>query len=172
MVKFINKKQAPVSPFNAPLKAIAHMFHNPVQKIGPNGEHETKNTMAYTQKMVLAGIARTLCYQLNMTKDRLDQAIKDLARRQREHRGDEISEVSLNRACDWVEQLELQEATLSDFLTETKALYELLTGDTFVEPEPKALTRKVVTSEAMARAARYTKLSDILPNTNGVETQD
>lgn len=172
MVTLVSKKKAQVSPFNAPLKAIAQMFNNPVQKIGPNGEHETKNTMSYTQKMVLAGIARTLCYQLSLTKDRLDQGIKDLARRQREHRGDEISEVALNRACDWVEQLELQEATLSDFLTETKSLYELWTGEQFVEPEPKNLPRKIVSSEAMARAARYTKLTESLPHTNGVETQD
>ena len=171
MVTFV-KKAKQVSVFNAPLKEIAKLFNNPVQKIGPNGEVETKNTMAYTQKMVLAGIARTLCYQLNLTKDRLDQAIKDLARRQREHRGDEISEVSLNRACDWVEQLELQEHTLADFLTETKAMYLLWTGEDFVEPEPKQLNRKIVSSEAMARAARYTKLTESLPQTNGVETQD
>ena len=172
MVRLVTKKEAPVSPFAAPVQAIAALFHNPViRRAGEDGE-EVLTGMASTQMMVLAGIARTVCYQLNLTKDKLDQALKDVARLQREHRGDEISENKLNRACDWVEQLEMQEATLTDMLRETKAVYALHTGKEFVEPEPKLPPRKVPTSDAMARAARFTKLDPSLMNTNGVETQD
>ena len=69
-------------------------------------------------------------------------------------RGDELSELALNRAVDWAERLELQEATLSNLMTLASEVYTQHTGESFEPPVARPTQQREFSTQAMERAKR------------------
>jgi hypothetical protein len=127
------------------------------------------NVLAYAQKRILDGILYSACLTLKRTQDDLDAKRADVKAKARSHRGDELSELALNRAIDWLERLELQEATLASFIASASATYEARTGVAYVPPVMKAQPKAEFSTPAMQRAARFGIGSPEVPQSAGVE---
>jgi hypothetical protein len=143
---------------DAALNAIAaHFTFNQTVRTG-EGDVE-KNQLAFIQKRVLNGLCTSAAFTLSDNRRSFDEAKDRIAQATRAHRGDELSDQTLNRAVDWAERLELQIAMLEGFLDVAARTYETYTGETYVEPPRKVAPRKEFTTAATERAARFTGLS-------------
>lgn len=135
------------------LQAIAEQLTDIVTKTTESGDKEKVNRMAYTQGKVLNGIAYSIANQLQFTVTQVDKARADVKAAMRSHRGDEISEQALNRKLDWLDTMELQEATLTQLLASATKVYTHYTGKEFAPPVPSKAPAKVFTTAAVERAA-------------------
>jgi hypothetical protein len=143
---------------DAALVAIAqHFTFNQTVRTG-EGDVQ-KNTLAFIQKRVLNGLCTSAAFTLSDNRRSFDEAKDRIAQATRAHRGDELSDQTLNRAVDWAERLELQIAMLEGFLTVASQTYETYTGETYVEPPRKTAPRKEFSTSATERAARFTGMS-------------
>ena len=143
---------------DAALNAIAaHFTFNQIVRIG-EGDVE-KNQLAFIQRRVLNGLCTSAAFTLSDNRKSFDEAKARIAQAQHAHRGDELSEQTLNRAVDWAERIELQIAMLEGFLDVAARTYETYTGETYVEPPRKVVPRKEFSTAATERAARFTGFS-------------
>ena len=143
---------------DAALNAIAaHFTFNQTVRTG-EGDIE-KNQLAFIQKRVLNGLCTSVAFTLSDNRKSFDQAKEKIALAQHAHRGDELSEQTLDRATSWAERLELQIAMLEGFLDVATRTYETYTGETYIEPPRKPAPRKEFSTPAMERASRFTGLS-------------
>lgn len=127
------------------------------------------NRLAYAQKRVLNGIAYSTALTLQRTQQDLDAAKQKVVIAARSHRGDELSELALNRAVDWAERLELQEATLSNLMTLASEVYTQHTGESFEPPVARPTQQREFSTQAMERAKRFAIGSREVPQGGGVE---
>lgn len=128
------------------------------------------NVLGYAQKRVLDGVLYSAHLTLSRTASDLDAARANVKAKARTHRGDELSEVALTKALDWLERLELQEATLTSFIDTAKATYESHIGTEYNPPAFKAQPKAEFSSPAMQRAARRLDIgSPEVPQAGGVE---
>jgi hypothetical protein len=143
---------------DAALNAIAaHFTFNQTVRIGEDDVE--KNQLAFIQRRVLNGLCTSAAFTLSDNRKSFDEAKARIAQAQHTHRGDELSEQTLNRAVDWAERIELQIAMLEGFLDVAARTYETYTGETYVEPPRKVVPRKEFSTAATERAARFTGLS-------------
>lgn len=124
------------------------------------GELEQKNMMAYAQRRVLNGIAYSTELTLNSTDQSITKAADKLRILTRSANGTTQSEI--DRQCDWIERLEMQQAVLNNVLNEAKAAHLLHTGEAYVPASTQQRNRQlqagmVKVSPTMDRAAKLLK---------------
>ena len=164
----MSKKTREISLIEA-LQVIANELTDKVV-VQKDGVPTEINRLAYAQKRVLNGIAYSTALTLQRTQQDLDAAKQKVIIAARAHRGDELSEVALTKALDWLERLELQEATLTSFIDTAKATYESHIGTEYNPPAFKAQPKAEFSSPAMQRAARRLDIgSPEVPQAGGVE---
>jgi hypothetical protein len=139
----------------AALKTIAAELTEMQTRTNKDGQSEQVNILAYAQKRVLNGICYSTALTIERTQNDLDDAKAKVHVAARSHRGDELSEVALNRAIDWTERLELQLATLEAILTDAVTVYEAETGSTFTMPAPRPVAKREFSTAGMERAKRF-----------------
>ena len=74
------------------------------------------NLLGYAQRRVLNGIAYSAALTLQSTQQSYDEAVAKVRLAARSHRGDELSELQLQRAIEWAQRLEMQLAHLSELV--------------------------------------------------------
>lgn len=163
----MSKKNREISLIEA-LQVIANELTDKVV-VQKDGAPTEINRLAYAQKRVLNGIAYSTALTLQRTQQDLDAAKQKVIVAARAHRGDELSEVALNRAIDWAERLELQEATLSNLLTLSTEVYTNHTGEEFQAPAVRPQAQKEFSTQAMERAKRFAIGSSEVTQAGGVE---
>jgi len=139
----------------AALKTIAAELTEMQTRTNKDGQSEQVNVLAYAQKRVLNGICYSTALTIERTQNDLDDAKAKVQVAARSHRGDELSEVALNRAIDWAERLELQLATLEAILTDAVSVYEAETGSAFTMPAPRPVAKREFSTAGMERAKRF-----------------
>lgn len=139
----------------AALKTIAAELTEMQTRTNKDGQSEQVNVLAYAQKRVLNGICYSTALTIERTQNDLDDAKAKVQVAARSHRGDELSEVALNRAIDWAERLELQLATLEAILTDAVTVYETETGSAFTMPAPRPVAKREFSTAGMERAKRF-----------------
>ena len=139
----------------AALKTIAAELTEMQTRTNKDGQSEQVNVLAYAQKRVLNGICYSTALTIERTQNDLDDAKAKVQVAARSHRGDELSEVALNRAIDWAERLELQLATLEAILTDAVSVYEAETDSTFTMPAPRPVAKREFSTAGMERAKRF-----------------
>lgn len=118
------------------------------------------NLLGYAQRRVLNGLAYSVALTLQNSQQQHDEAVAKINFARRSHRGDELSDVQLNRAIDWAERLELQIAALEALLEVAAEAHEEHTGEKFVRPAKAAMVNRKFTTAALERAAKYGQLSE------------
>jgi len=149
------------------LRTIAKELTDVRVRQDKDGNPIETNILGFAQKRVLNGIAYSTALTLQRTQQDLDEAKQKVIVAARSHRGDEISEQQLNRAVDWAERLEMQEAVLSNLLQVSMTVYEQATGDLFQIPSPKPQARRDFSTAAMERAKRFAVGSEEVRQTFG-----
>lgn len=113
------------------------------------------NLLGYAQRRVLNGIAYSAALTLQSTQSSYDEAVAKVKLAARQHRGDEISEVQLQRAIDWAQRLEMQMAHLEMLVEISSEVHERHTGEKFVAPKPRVQTSRQFQSAALEAAKRF-----------------
>lgn len=139
----------------AALRTIAAELTEMQTRTNKDGQSEQVNLLGYAQKRVLNGICYSTALTIEKTQKDLDDAKERVIIASRTHRGDELSEVALNRAVDWTERLELQLAALEAILADAVSVYETETGSTFAMPAPRPTAKREFSTPAMERAKRF-----------------
>ena len=139
----------------AALRTIAAELTEMQTRTNKDGQSEQINLLGYAQKRVLNGICYSTALTIEKTQNDLDDAKQKVIIASRAHRGDELSEVALNRAIDWTERLELQLAALEAILADAVSVYETETGSTFTMPAPRPMAKREFSTPAMERARRF-----------------
>jgi hypothetical protein len=147
------KKNSP--SITSALRTIASELTEIQTRTDKNGQTVQVNVLAYAQKRVLNGICYSTALTMQRTQQDLDDAKQKVIVAARSHRGDELSELALNRAVDWAERLELQLATLDALLNEAIAVYEAETGSGFEMPTTRPTAKKEYSTAGMERAKRF-----------------
>ena len=112
------------------LEAIAEYLNEPVEYTDADtGEVTIRNMMWYQQKRVLNGIAYTVTKALESADAFHAKAVMIARKAAREHRGDEISEITLQKALDNLERATLQVTTLNAFKEVAFDTYRQATGE-------------------------------------------
>ena len=148
------------------LSLIASAFSDPYQHTDyQTGEISTRNALGFWQDKVLYGVCFQLANGLDYTRaTSMPRAKEQVERAVRAHKGDELSEVALQRAVAWYQRLLEQEGTAQAALDEARFVYTQATGkryDYTPRLSPNGATTNVVETPAMA-AAKALGLS--LPN--------
>lgn len=138
------------------MQLIAGLFFDPYEKVDrQSGQVTTENSYGYWQDRALTGILYALHngleYSVGTTLPKAQAAAQ---KAQRAHKGDELSELELNRACDWVERLQSQMAFVGKVLTVAEDEYTILTGKRYAYQSRAVANRDVVPTAAMERARR------------------
>jgi len=154
----------------ANLDALAEAMFEPGKVWNSDLKEEVDgNILHYPQKRILNGLAYAAVTSLRFAEERVDEQKRKVADAIRTHRNDEISEQKLNRAMDWMENLDLQVAVLTQFRDEAIAAYARHTGETFAEPKPRTRVEGKFQSSAMERAAKMGLLNEELTQGGGIE---
>lgn len=120
-----------------------------------SGEIVEVNLLGYAQRRVLNGIAYSAALTLQSTEQSYDEATAKVRLAARSHRGDELSEVQLQRAIDWAQRLEMQMAHLNELVEIASEAHYRHTGEKFVAPKPRVQTERKFQSAALEAAKRY-----------------
>lgn len=147
------KKNA--SSITSALRTIAQELTELQTRQDKDGQTVQVNVLAYAQKRVLNGICYSTALTIQRTQTDLDDAKQKVIVAARSHRGDELSEIALNRAIDWAERLELQLVTLENLLAEAVTVYEAETGSRFETPAARPTARREFSTAGMERAKRF-----------------
>lgn len=113
------------------------------------------NLLGYAQRRVLNGIAYSAALTLQSTQQSYDEAVAKVRLAARSHRGDELSELQLQRAIDWAQRLEMQMAHLSELVEIAAEAHERHTGEKFVAPKARVQTNRQFQSAALEQAKRF-----------------
>lgn len=133
----------------AALVVVAKFFEENVT----NQDGEVTNKLAYTQSRILNSICYGAAQSLERTKgSTLPKAQDEVRQAMKSHRGDELSEVTLNKKLAWLERVNDQIAHLEAFERAALEVFETATGEKFVygtrKPAPS-----VKHTDGLARAA-------------------
>lgn len=119
-----------------------------------NADNKIVNRLAYTQQRILNSICYGAAQSLDRTRrSTLPKAQDEVRLAVRAHRGDELSEVQLNRKLDWMERVNEQIAHLEAFAVAANAVYEMATGEKYTFSTPGAPSSDTKKTDALARAA-------------------
>lgn len=119
-----------------------------------NTDNKVVNRLAYTQQRILNSICYGAAQELDRcTRSTLPKARQEAADASRAHRGDELSELQLNRKLDWLERVNEQIAHLEAFAAAANATYEEATGQRYSYSPRTAAGSDVRKTDALARAA-------------------
>lgn len=133
----------------AALVVVAKFFDEPVT----NQDGKTVNKLSYVQSRILNSICYGACQSLERMKGSTYAKAKDEVRQAvASHRGDELSEVTLNKKLDWMDRVNDQIAHLTAFETVALEVYENATGEKFRYGSRPTGTAGVTPTTAMARA--------------------
>ena len=113
------------------------------------------NLLGYAQRRVLNGIAYSAALTLQSTQQSYDEAVSKVKLAARNHRGDELTELQLQRAIDWAQRLEMQIAHLEALVEVAAEAHEVHTGEMFVAPKPRVAVKREFQSAALEAAKRY-----------------
>lgn len=152
------KHSSPSSTFNSltsALEFIADHLTEIQTKVDKDGEVIEINALAYAQKRVLNGVAYSTALTLQSSKTSYDDAVQKVKMATKSHRGDELSEVQLQRAIDWAQRLEMQIAALEALLEVASDIHERKTGERFVAPKQKDTVDRKFQSPALLAAKRF-----------------
>jgi hypothetical protein len=131
------------------LVLVAGFFDEPVT----NQDGKIVNKLSYVQSRILNSICYGACQSLERTKGSTHPKAKDEVRQaMKAHRGDELSEVTLNKKLDWLDRVNDQIAHLEAFAEVALKVYENATGEKFIYGSRPAATAGVRNTDAMARA--------------------
>jgi hypothetical protein len=133
----------------AAMSVIAKFFEENVK----TSEDKTINRLAYTQERVLQGICFSAAQALQRTASSTQPKAQDEVRQaMKAHRGDELSEVTLNRKLDWLDRVNDQVAHLDAFLTVAQDTFLRATGKAYRLPILQAPSSGVKLTAALDRA--------------------
>lgn len=119
-----------------------------------NTDNKVVNRLAYTQQRILNSICYGAAQSLDRTKrSTLPKAQDEVRQAVKAHRGDELSEVQLNRKLDWLERVNEQIAHLEAFAEAANAIYESATGERYTFSSPVTAGPDVKKTDGLARAA-------------------
>lgn len=119
------------------------------------GEILDINLLGYAQRRVLNGIAYSAALTLQTTSQSYDEACQKVRLAARSHRGDELSELQLQRSIDWAQRLEMQMAHLQALVDAAADAHERHTGEKFVAPKARQFTERKFQSAALEQAKRF-----------------
>ena len=121
----------------AALIVVAKFFDEPIK----NQEGETVNRLAYVQARILNSICYGAAQSLERTKGTtLPKAQDEVRMAMKSHRGDELSEVTLNKKIDWLDRVNDQIAHLEALDLTAREVYANATGEQFIFGTRKAST--------------------------------
>jgi hypothetical protein len=152
------KPSSPSSTFDSltsALEFIANHLTEIQTKVDKDGEVIEFNVLGYAQKRVLNGVAYSTALTLQSSKSSYDEAVQKVKLAIKSHRGDELSELQLQRAVDWAQRLEIQIAALEALLEVASDVHERKTGERFIAPKPKDTADRKFQSPALLAAKRY-----------------
>lgn len=136
------------------MQLIAGLFYDPYEHTDlQSGEVSVRNSLGFWQDGVLAGILYQLHskleYSLQTTLPKAKAACQVAIRA---HKGDEISETTLQRAVSWVQRLTDQVAFVQQVLVIAEDEYTLQTGKVYAYRSRATANADVVQTPAMLAA--------------------
>jgi hypothetical protein len=144
-----------VAAMSKAINTIAEFMTDIEEYQTKKGEIVRRNNLGYPQKRILNGICYAAASALQTSKVSHDEAVAKVRLAAKSHRGDELSEVQLQRAVDWAQRLELQISHLEAVLEKGMQHYEVHTGESFSLPTSKPQVNRNFQSEALEAAKRY-----------------
>lgn len=170
---------------------IAAEFYDPQMMMNQHsGAYEERNTMAWSQKIIIQSIANAAKRQLsdtNTNKDGRPRGLEHQLDRARNYTkslamtsgGGEIDLEALARAASWIERLEAEVSALTDTFDTAAAVYEAVTGEDFVPYTPweKVAPKQPSSGKAAEIKQRLALLGidmdgQTVAQTNGVDTNE
>ena len=136
------------------MKLLASAFSEPYEAVDRNtGEVSIKNSLGFWQDGVMGAVCYALANKLEYTRvTTMPKAKESVEIAIRSHKGDELSEVVLQRAVSWVQRLMEQEATAEAALFEAKREYYVALGKAHQFRGRESANRDIVETPAMAAA--------------------
>jgi hypothetical protein len=151
--------------FQKALEQIAIVFTDPYEHVDQqSGVVETRNRMGFTLDKVLNAICYALANGADYTvQTTLPRAKESVQRALRAHKGDELSEVQLQRAVEWVQTLTAQLAHTDAAQRVAEDVYAEATGKTFSYRSRAVANEGVIETPAMAAAKALGIVANVAP---------
>lgn len=147
-----------IAAFKKAMKTMGAVFVETYEHTNPDGTVEERNRYAFIQKRVLGGIVFQLENSLSFTKNEtLPKAGDRLERAYRRNKGDELSQLEIDRAEEWIVRLGEQILETERMLMAAVHAYEDITGESYYSGRKGSTTP--VTDSAKAAAAILAKFA-------------
>lgn len=144
-----------VAAMSKAINTIAEFMTDIEEYQTKEGEIVSRNKLGYAQKRILNSICYAAAMTLQTSKVSYDEAVAKVRLAVKSHRGDELSELQLQRAVDWAQRIELQISALEAMLEVAADVHERKTGERFIAPKPKDTADRKFQSPALLAAKRF-----------------
>ena len=152
------------------LLTVASMFHEPVEVVTSTGERQKKNTLAWSQKFILQGIADSCAALVRISERQMTELKDQIVREMRSHTQSEIDQRNLNRLLDRAERQQMQVTTAQAAFHSAVEAFEGCTGETYSAPAVRPKADPNQATGALERAAKMFGISlGEAANADGVE---